>query len=496
LANYFKYFLILIIDLFLFSKAKAQCDLLDPTYIDSVSVDPETGNIHISWYQNPSNYTVSYQILMHNPAMNPVWNTISTNTGASNIYNLLSGFNTAEKSFLFNVTAIDACGEKSPFSFGISHSTIFVSNEYNPCERSIKLKWNQYINWTAGVGRYEIWKKENNIHTLVATTNNGDTTYTYTGVTLFTNLDLYIRAIDNSSPSKTSTSNYTSVFTDFPRNPDFSYIRHASVENDNVTVLFHLDPAADIQKYLLQRNSGLGFQTIEEFSPLSLNGNNYSSLDNNVNPDFQSYSYQIVSINKCGSPADTSNLAKTIHLQVKNIESDFKNLLNWNRYESWSGDVESYKIYRSVNGVFSLIATVDENTTQFYDDVFNLNFSVGEFCYYIEANEGPGNLFAFREKSYSNRVCVEQKPLVFVPNAFKPNGKNSIWKPVFSYLPPENYRLMIFNRWGEKIFEIHDPNIGWDGDSGNAPAGAYVYRIEFTSEGELLTKLGTVTIIK
>jgi gliding motility-associated-like protein len=496
LNQYFKYSFFLLSILIFSKKITAQCDQLMPTYIDSVSVDPQNGNIHISWFQNPSAYTTSYEVLMHNPAMNPVWNTITSNNGAGNIYAMLTGYNTDERSFLFNITAIDACSEKSPFTYSISHNTIYIQNEYNSCNREVVLTWNQYNNWQTGVNRYEVWLKENNSHMLLGTTSAGDTTFTATGVNPMVNLDFYVRAVDNSIPVKTSTSNYTRVFTDFPTEPAFTYAKNATVDGNNINFSAHLDASADVEKYLLQRNSGSGFEPLEEFLPSILIGNNLLYTDREVNPGSQSYAYKIITINTCGFPIDTSNVAKTIHLQVQNVESDFKNLLSWNIYESWFGQVESYNIYRSVNGVFSNVATVGANVNQFYDDIFNLYSSTGEFCYYIEAVEGAGNVHGFKEKSNSNKVCVEQKSIVYVANAFMPNGKNAVWKPVFSYTPPDNYRLMIFNRWGEKVFDVQDPNIGWDGDGGKAPAGVYVYRLEFTSEGEVLTKTGTVTIIK
>jgi gliding motility-associated-like protein len=54
----------------------------------------------------------------------------------------------------------------------------------------------------------------------------------------------------------------------------------------------------------------------------------------------------------------------------------------------------------------------------------------------------------------------------FVPNTFTPDGDdfNNVFKPVistgFSY---DKYQFLIFNRWGELIFETQDIGEGWDG---------------------------------
>jgi len=41
--------------------------------------------------------------------------------------------------------------------------------------------------------------------------------------------------------------------------------------------------------------------------------------------------------------------------------------------------------------------------------------------------------------------------------------------------------MLIFNRWGELIFETHNSEVGWDGYyNGNLMSdGVYVYKIEF-----------------
>lgn len=66
--------------------------------------------------------------------------------------------------------------------------------------------------------------------------------------------------------------------------------------------------------------------------------------------------------------------------------------------------------------------------------------------------------------------------LVWVPNTFTPDGDefNNQFKPVFSKdRMIENYNLMIYNRWGEVVFESHNPEIGWDG----------TYHGEFVKDG-------------
>lgn len=84
-------------------------------------------------------------------------------------------------------------------------------------------------------------------------------------------------------------------------------------------------------------------------------------------------------------------------------------------------------------------------------------------------------------------INVFQEVIYFVPNAFTPNndGYNNVFKPILaSGFDPDDYRLLIFNRWGEIMFESNNHEIGWDGTYNGAvvPEGAYVYKIEFGLE--------------
>ena len=61
--------------------------------------------------------------------------------------------------------------------------------------------------------------------------------------------------------------------------------------------------------------------------------------------------------------------------------------------------------------------------------------------------------------------------------------------------------MQIWNRWGEKIYEGNNPNIGWDGKKQSngdiAPAGVYIYTVEYSPpRGEPQKEKGHVTLIR
>ncbi|MEX1190460.1 MAG: PKD domain-containing protein, partial [Brumimicrobium sp.] len=82
-------------------------------------------------------------------------------------------------------------------------------------------------------------------------------------------------------------------------------------------------------------------------------------------------------------------------------------------------------------------------------------------------------------------VKIEDKIVFYVPNTFTPDGDlvNNLFQPVFtSGYEPNDINLLIFNRWGEVVFETNNIDKGWDGYYKNEPVpdGTYVWKIEFT----------------
>ncbi len=86
-------------------------------------------------------------------------------------------------------------------------------------------------------------------------------------------------------------------------------------------------------------------------------------------------------------------------------------------------------------------------------------------------------------KSGSVQVKEICEPLVFVPNAFTPNGdgKNDLLS--FSNSGIEIIDIKIFSRWGSIVYYSDELDASWDGmiNGKDAPSGTYVYLISFKS---------------
>ncbi len=87
----------------------------------------------------------------------------------------------------------------------------------------------------------------------------------------------------------------------------------------------------------------------------------------------------------------------------------------------------------------------------------------------------------------------------FIPSGFSPNndGNNDVLYVRGKCI--KKMQFIIFNRWGEKVFESSDPDIGWDGTfrGKNMESGVFVYYL--TAEyynGIIVKKQGNVTLIR
>lgn len=98
--------------------------------------------------------------------------------------------------------------------------------------------------------------------------------------------------------------------------------------------------------------------------------------------------------------------------------------------------------------------------------------------------------------NYFSLDVSDQNCDLTIPNVFTPNGDNINDK--FEITNLEHYpnsQMVIYNRWGQKVFEHSDYyNNWWDGE--NAAAGVYYYILVYTHLGKKKHLNGMVTILR
>lgn len=116
-------------------------------------------------------------------------------------------------------------------------------------------------------------------------------------------------------------------------------------------------------------------------------------------------------------------------------------------------------------------------------------------------------LEAYNDVGCSDSVCqwihVLDVLLVHAPNAFTPDGDgvNDSFTPVFN-LPAtvSNYELLIFNRWGERIFDTRSVGSAWDGTLNGELVQPDVYVWKLSARDivtrRTLERIGSITVVR
>ncbi|MEY4804193.1 MAG: hypothetical protein RL331_712 [Bacteroidota bacterium] len=111
-------------------------------------------------------------------------------------------------------------------------------------------------------------------------------------------------------------------------------------------------------------------------------------------------------------------------------------------------------------------------------------------------------LVAFNEVNCTDTSSIQFSVVedlsIYVPNSFTPNNdeNNQQFLPILSAgFKSNTYHLLIFNRWGDLVFESRDPEVGWDGHEGYSSTpcqdGTYTWKISLVIAASQETKVFT-----
>jgi gliding motility-associated-like protein len=104
--------------------------------------------------------------------------------------------------------------------------------------------------------------------------------------------------------------------------------------------------------------------------------------------------------------------------------------------------------------------------------------------------------------SITHDIIINPGYTFYIPNSFTPNGDglNEVFKGVGIGIT--SYTIMIFDRWGELIFQSDNLDQGWDGTfkgkGGNVvQEGVYVWKVQLRDEKNNEHDFdGTVSVVK
>ncbi|MGB0429222.1 MAG: gliding motility-associated C-terminal domain-containing protein [Bacteroidia bacterium] len=386
----------------------------------------------------------------------------------------------------FRIAAFDSCD----ISTGQvdAHSTIYLSaSSIDFCDRNLNLNRTAYSGWDEEVDYYliyriegtDIWKRWSDFEYFDKYADFSD---------LRENFELKVRAI-NSVTGFTSSSN--SILIQFGDNRvlDLFYL-HSVFFNGDSTIIEWVTNSTDlVNRFELQYREGdIGTWNIIR----SIDANSFFKYSLTLKNSIAGRYYRLRAISDCGDDLGFSNIGRVIDLSIKLPELDDFNgdleksrVLNWMEFKNWKNDIDSYNVFRKIDGTWDLLSTVSDT---FYIDSENLvDISVDSgICYKVVGFEGDRFIDTISGTASTTSKCVFFNFHNDLPNAFDITDDDQ----KFFTIPVENLDsvnsyILIYNRWGELVM---NNGLEWNGGFLNnvaqpCPADTYFYvaRIELKS---------------
>lgn len=170
--------------------------------------------------------------------------------------------------------------------------------------------------------------------------------------------------------------------------------------------------------------------------------------------------------------------------------------------------------FMSSNEVDILNPTVNFTDASSYSSIWFWNFSDGTSSVlqnpshtFPDVGTYPVTLYASNANgcidSITYSVIINDIQTIYIPNSFTPNGDgvNDEFRIYGHGISPDNFELMIFDRWGNRIFLTRDLNESWKGSVNNngniVQEDVYVYKVNYRDlQNHKKRIIGHVTIVK
>lgn len=221
----------------------------------------------------------------------------------------------------------------------------------------------------------------------------------------------------------------------------------------------------------ITRKSEAGIENV-----YTLSSADSSFEDRAVDVNAAPYCYSISYTNACDLTSESSPFICPILLKMEGNTSEKEGTL----YFDWT----AFQGESTGNYVF-------EQTDSLGKEPFNTQnvSSSGTYTLDIESQENQTSYVRIRADlgdtiTYSNTIRIDFRSFINFPNVFTPNGDNlnDTYGVESKFI--KEFEMIIFNRWGEGVFQTKDINVRWDGryKNGLAPSGEYTMKIVATDQ--------------
>lgn len=408
------------------------------------------------------------------------------------------GLTTNFKSYCYRVRVQLICG---PISNGLSQTHCTIDLKGNALQNQSSLTWNPYAGWKGGVKEYRVYRNDARNpqkFALFATTDGNTNSFIDSSISCGANFRYRILAIEQGGNNTHSWSDTAYIRSNFTVSIPPAKLIRASVENNKTVTLDWLGGVTykSFRFRLEKSTDGVNYFGLD--SLLGLNQFNYT--DNDVFVNENSYYYRVRIMDTCGNFSTPSAIGKTIYLKA-DTSLELLPKLSWSAYQDWEFGVAYYDVYRRQNdGTWLMLGTKNGNDTSFTDNISPI-VGQSEYCYYVVAHKNGPPAFPNRDiniVSNSNIACSPVRTTLYIPSAFSPNNDGINDRLVVKGLYIKNFKMTIFNRWGQVVFKSENVDQTWDGTmKSEAPImDVYHYSINaLGSDGKPINVSGNVTLI-
>lgn len=180
----------------------------------------------------------------------------------------------------------------------------------------------------------------------------------------------------------------------------------------------------------------------------------------------------------------------------------------------WEVPVADFSFTPENPSIFNL--EVDFENTSIAGDSYSWTFGDGDSSLVMHPEHTypeignvsyPVQLITLSEMGCSDTIVkyVTVKEIIqyYIPNSFTPNRDNinNTFYPIFAFgFIPADFHFIIYNRWGEVVWESYDFEAEWDGTYGDVLVedGTYIWQLTFRENGsdKKYSDYGHVNVLK
>jgi gliding motility-associated-like protein len=434
-------------------------------------------DIDVNWSKSKFTGFKSYNLFNDNSNYTLLYSTPDINDTTYKV-TAASGINVNNSRYCYVIKTKDQCNNLGGVTF--SHCTVYLQVS-DTSVNDLMLDWLSYDGWggSGNVARYRIYRSENGGPFKLY---DSTTATTYKDKKLCNkNYCYYVVAVQKGGRwlSRSNTVCMTPQYT-APSEPVNSIRTTVLPDGRTYTQWEPYTKAKNINNYFISK---VYDGRSEEEYYASVDSTGFIDNASDLNTNTTSYTYTVRVNDHCNNESPKSKLNKTILLTGKSAGYVAK--VQWTEYEKWHSGIKRYEVYVREDNSFKMVG-VDSSK-----NLYEFNFLDGQLddsiCFRVKAIKDT----SIHVESVSNMLCLISDAKVWVPNAFSPNkdGHNDVFIPnsilIFNNTgnPILDYRMEVYNRWGEMVFVSDDAKMGWDGTYQGKPCqqGQYIYKVRALS---------------